>query len=214
MTETAAPRWRRRKTARPSEIVAAALDVFAEKGFAAARLDEIAARAGVSKGALYLYFDTKDELFRAVVNEAVTPNLQAIQAMVEAYQGRFADLAPLILARLAHIASATRVPAVAKMVIGESRNFPDLAKVWHDTVISVGLGMVSSLIARAQERGEVRPGDPRLYALSLAGPMVAGFIWREVFVPIGAEPIDTARLAEQHARTVLGGMLTQPEPRP
>ena len=71
-----APRWRRRKTARPAEIIEAALSVFAENGFAAARLDEIARRAGVSKGALYLYFETKEDLFRAVVRAAVAPNLE------------------------------------------------------------------------------------------------------------------------------------------
>ncbi len=213
MSETA-PRWRRRKTARPSEIVAAAFDVFAEKGFAAARLDEIAARAGVSKGALYLYFETKEDLFRAAVNAAVTPNLQAVRAMAEGFTGRFADLAPMILARLAVMASTSRIPALAKTVIGESRNFPDLAKVWHDTVLEQALGLIGGLITRAQDRGEIRPGDPRFYAVSLVGPLVVGFLWREVFVPVGAEPIDIARLAEQHARTVLGGMLTQPELQP
>ena len=198
-------RWRRRKTDRPSEIVAAALEVFAEKGFAAARLEEIAARAGVSKGALYLYFDTKDALFRAVVHETVSPNLDAVKAMTEAFPGRFADLAPLILARIAQIASGSRLPAVAKMVIGESRNFPDLARVWHETVVSRAVGLLSGLIARAQERGEIRPGDPRLFAISLIGPMVVGFLWREVFVPVGAEPIDMAALAAQHRPGVLGG---------
>ena len=205
------PRWRRRKTARPSEIVAAALDVFAEKGFAAAKLEDIAARAGVSKGALYLYFDTKDALFRAVVREAVTPNIEAVRAMAEAYPGRFADLAPLILARVALIATASRLPAVAKMVIGESRNFPDLARVWHDTVVSVAIGALSALIAGAQAKGEIKAGDPRLYAISLIGPMVVGFLWREVFEPVGAEPLDIAAMAAQHAQTVLGGMMAEPE---
>ena len=176
------PRWRRRKTARPSEIVAAALEVFAEKGFAAAKLEDIAARAGVSKGALYLYFDTKDALFRAVVREAVTPNIEAVRAMAEAYPGRFADLAPLVLAR-----------------------------VWHDTVVSVAIGALSALIARAQAKGEIKAGDPRLYAISLIGPMIVGFLWREVFEPVGAEPLDLAAMAAQHARTVLSGMLALPE---
>ncbi len=98
--------------------------MFAEKGFAAARLDEIAARAGISKAALYLYFETKDELFRAVAREAVTPNLEAVRSMAHAFPGPFSDLAPLILARVADIGASSRLPAVLKMVIGESRNFP------------------------------------------------------------------------------------------
>jgi AcrR family transcriptional regulator len=205
----AAPRWRRRKTARPGEIVAAALEVFAEKGYAAARLDEIAARAGVSKGALYLYFETKDDLFRAVVGEMASPNIEKLRAMAGAYRGSFAELAPLLLMLVAKIATTTPLPAVAKMVIGESRNFPDLARVWHDQVVGKAIELLAGLIEGAQARGEVRPGDPRLYAVSLMGPMVVGFIWREVFEPVGAQPIDVQALAAQHARTVLPGMLAQ-----
>ena len=206
-----APRWRRRKTARPSEIVTAALEVFAERGFAAAKLEDIAARAGISKGALYLYFDTKDELFRAVVQETVAPNIEAARAMAEAFPGRFADLAPLLLGRVAQLAATTGLPAVAKMVIGESRNFPDLARVWHDTVVSQAIGLLTGLVTRAQGKGEVGPGDPRLHAISLMGPMVVAILWREVFVPVGAEPIDIAALAAQHAQTALRGMLARPE---
>ena len=180
------PRWRRRKTARPSEIIDAALDVFAEKGFAGARLDEIAARSGVSKGALYLYFETKEDLFRAVVREAVAPNITAARALAEAHTGPFADLAPLLLQRVAAMGASSRLPAVVNMVIGESRNFPDLARIWHDTVVSQAIALITGLIARAQVKGEVRPGDPRLYAISLVAPMVVSFIWREVFVPVGA----------------------------
>lgn len=205
------PRWRRRKTARPTEIVAAALEVFAEKGYAGARLDEIAARAGISKGALYLYFETKEELFRAVVREAVAPNIEAARALAEGFPGSFAQLVPLLLGRVAQIATSSRAPAVAKMVIGESRNFPDLARIWHDTVVSQAIGLISGLVARAQANGEVVPGDPRLHALSIASPLVVGMLWREVFVPAGAEPIDIAALAAQHGQTVLHGLLVQPE---
>jgi AcrR family transcriptional regulator len=202
-------KFERRKTARPGEIIAAALEVFAEKGFAGAKLDDIAERAGVSKGALYLYFETKDDIFRAVVRDAVAPNFNAIREAAESFEGRFADLAPMILARAAMLMGRTKLPAVAKMVIGESRNFPDLARIWHDTIVFVALGVMTELIAKAQERGEVRPGDPRLYAFSLMGPMVMGAIYREVFSEVGAAPLDLEALAAQHARTALDGMLTR-----
>jgi AcrR family transcriptional regulator len=201
------PRWRRRKDARPGEIVAAALEVFTEKGFAGARLEEIAARAGVSKGALYLYFETKEQLFRAVVEQLATPDLEPARAMAAGFTGRFADLAPPILALLAKLAASGPLPAAAKMVIGESRNFPDLARDWCDKVASAALDLTAELIAGAQARGEIRPGDPRAYAMSLIGPMLAAIIWRGALVPIGAEPIDVQALAEQHARTVMSGML-------
>lgn len=208
-----APRWRRRKEARPAEIVQAALEVFAEKGFAAARLDLIAARAGVSKGALYLYFETKEDLFRAVVRDAVAPNIQAIRVMAEAWDGPFADLIRTVLPAVAERAAALPFGAVAKMVIGESRNFPELARVWHDSVVLEGVGLLSGLIEKAQARGEVRPGDPRIHAFSLVGPLLLGVIWRETFTPIGGAEVDLPAVARQHVETVLGGMLIE-EARP
>ena len=208
------PRWRRRKTARPGEIIVAALEVFADNGFAGAKLDEIARRAGVSKGALYLYFETKEDIFRAVVREAVTDNLQAVRAAAEAFDGPFAQLAPMVLAGAAEVIGSSRLPSVVKMVIGESRNFPDLARIWHDGAVSVAIGVLSQFIARAQARGEVAPGDPRLFAFSLIGPMVTGVLFREVFGEAGTDPPDLRALAASHARVALHGMLTRPEAAP
>jgi hypothetical protein len=105
--------------------------------------------------------------------------------------------------------SRTKLPAVAKMVIGESRNFPDLARVWHDTIVFVALNVMTGLIAKAQAKGEVKPGDPRLYAFSLMGPMIMGAIFREVFGEFSQQPVDLEALAAQHARTVLKGMLVE-----
>ena len=201
------PKWRRRKEARPAEIVAAALEIFSEKGFAAARLDDIARRAGVSKGALYLYFETKQDLFRAVVREAVAPNIAAIEQAVGAVNLPFAQVARMLLTRMGEMMMTTRLPSVAKVVIAESGNFPDLARIWHDDVVSRALGVAMTLIRRAQAKGEVKPGDPRAYAFSLAGPMLMGALWREVFVPVGAEPVDLRAVAAQHVETALEGML-------
>ncbi len=201
------PKWQRRSEDRPREICAAALEVFAEKGFAAAKLDEIARRAGVSKGTLYLYFKDKADLFRAVVRDTVAPNIETIRTMIEGADLPFADVIRLFLPRFAAIASQVRVGAVAKMVIGESRNFPELAKVWHDEVVSRALGLIAGLIQRAQAKGEVRPGDPRLHAFSLMGPMLMGILWRETLQPAGGAPLDLDALARQHAETVLEGLL-------
>jgi AcrR family transcriptional regulator len=148
------PKFQRRAEDRPREICTAALDVFSEKGFAAAKLDEIARRAGVSKGTLYLYFKDKEDLFRAVVRDTVAPNIETIRTLVEAADRPFAEIVRMFLPRFAAITTQVRVGAVAKMVIGESRNFPELAKVWHDEVVSKALGLISGLIERAQSRGE------------------------------------------------------------
>lgn len=205
------PKWRRRSEARPGEIVQAALEVFAERGFAGARLDEIAAKAGISKGALYLYFETKDDIFRAVVREAVAPNLDRVEAVLAQATLPFPDLLRMVFAQVVQLIGTSRLGAVAKLVIGESRNFPELARVWHDEVVSRALSLMSGAIARAQARGEVAPGDPRLYAFSIVGPILMGVIWKETFVPVGAPAMNLETLVRQHADTVLLGLTPRTE---
>jgi AcrR family transcriptional regulator len=209
MPASSAPKFRRRKADRPAEIVQAALAVFAEKGFAAAKLDEIAARAGVSKGALYLYFATKEDLFRAVVEQAIAPNLEMMRAMIAAHPGPISDLLRLVPERIAEILTRVPVGGVLKMVIGEARNFPELARVWHDRLVAQALGALSEAIAAAQTRGEVKGGDPRAYALELIAPVLLGVIWDATFVPVGAQPFDVPALARQHVETMLTGLVIQ-----
>ena len=203
------PKWQRRKQARPSDIVAAALLVFGEKGFAGAKIEEIARRAGVSKGTVYLYFEAKSDIFRAVVQQAVIPNIADIEAMVLELDLPFAELLQLLLPRFAALVTARPIGAVVKMVIGESRNFPELARVWHDEVISRGLGLLSGLVERGQRRGEIRPLDPRAAAFSIMGPMLMGVLWREILMPVGGAEIDLAAIASQHAETILSGLLVR-----
>jgi AcrR family transcriptional regulator len=201
------PKWRRRKEARPGEIVEAALEVFAEKGFAAAKLDDIARRAGISKATLYLYFETKEEIFRAVARAAVALLLQVLESPADACDAPFAELAPRLLSRAAGMMEGGRVPTIARMVIGESRNFPDLARIWYDDVVASVVGIITAIVARAQARGEVSPGDPRLHTFSLMGPMVMAMLFREVFGEVGANLPDLEALANQHSRTALYGVL-------
>ena len=203
------PKWRRRKQERPGDIIAAALSVFAEKGFAGARMEEIARRAGISKGTLYLYFETKEDMFRAVVREVVVPNIEVVQKAVLTADLSFATMVRTLLPRFADTVTRVPVGAVAKMVIGESRNFPELARVWHDEVIFKAIGLIAGVIERAQARGEVRPGDPRTHAFSIMGPMMISVLWRETFTPIGGAALDLPAIARQHGETVLGGLLGQ-----
>jgi hypothetical protein len=95
---------------------------------------------------------------------------------------------------------------VAKLVIGESRNFPELARVWHDEVVSRALAALSGALDRAQGRGEIRPGNPRLQAFSIMGPILMGVIWQETFTPIGAPALNLRDLIAQHGEAVLAGL--------
>ena len=205
-----APKWRRRKEARPAEIIAAAARLFADHGFAATKLDDVARLAGVAKGSIYLYFATKEELFRAVVRSAVVPQMQVVRGMAEAFEGTIAELIPRVLSGAASILGRPDVFAVVRMVIGESRNFPDLAEIWHDEVVSPVFTAFSGVIARAQARGEVGEGDPRLYAFSVVGPLFMAAMFRDVFKQASDDLPDLARLAGQHAHCLFHGFSTAP----
>jgi AcrR family transcriptional regulator len=207
-----APRWRRRKDDRPAEIVAAALETFAETGFANAKLEAIARRAGVSKAALYLYFDTKEALFRAAVASAAQPLATALSRAAETPDAPFATIVPALLAQAAAALAGGRAAAMARMVIAESRNFPDLARIWHDDVVAPALGRLAELVSRAQARGEVVAGDPRLIAFSLMGPLIMGALFREVFGEISPEAPDLAALAAQHGQLTLRALSPPPNP--
>ena len=204
-------KWQRRKDDRPAEIISAAIDVFAEHGFAAAKLDDVAKRAGVAKGTLYRYFETKDEMFRAVVQQAITASLEATEKAAHAEQASIVDLIPMLLERATGRMGDKRFPAIARMVLAESRTFPDLAAIWHDQLVSRMLALLAGLIANAQAEGEVRSGDPKLYAFSILGPMVIGVLFHEVFGGSHASAPDLQKLAAQHAETVLRGLLSPTE---
>ena len=200
------PKFRRRPDDRPDEIIAAALDVFSEHGFAATRMEEVARRAGLSKGAVYRYFETKDELFRAVVGAAILPNIEAVQALIAqapTFEAAIRAAAPAMASR---VLSNRQFTSVLRLIIAESRAHPELAEMWHSAVVEPGLRLMTGLIEQAQARGEVRPGDARLYAMGLMGPMMLSLIWRETFEPIGAPELDVNALVTQHVETVIRGM--------
>jgi len=201
------PKFRRRKDARPGEIIEAALDVFADHGFAQARLDDIAERAGVSKGSIYLHFSSKEDLFRAVVTKSIAPNVAMVRDLAHSGDADFVQLMEMLPRLLGQVLKASQVGAVAKIVIGESRNFPALALHWHNEVVNPMLSIFTNLIAAAQHSGRVRSGEPRLFAVQLAGPVMLGFLWHEIMEPIGAEPIPFEDLLHQHVQTMLRGML-------
>ena len=201
-------RRQRRKDARPREIIDAAIEVFGERGFGKARLEDVARRAGVAKGTVFVYFATKEDLFRAVAKTVLAAHLRRLQSATADLDRPLAETVPALLTQAARIIGEGRLPAMMRLLIAESRTFPDLARVWHDEVVSKVLGLIREAIERAQARGEIRPGDAQLQAISIMGPMLAAALFREVFRDTAPLP-DLQELAAQHARTILQGLLTE-----
>lgn len=194
----APPARTRRKQARPAELLDAALETFRARGFAATRMDDIAARAGVSKGTIYLYYPSKQAIFEALVRERLLPNLDRAEAALAAAPGDAATQLRLLLGRLAQVASDPRITALPKLVLAEAGNFPDLARFYREAVVARGLGFVAGIIARGIAAGEFRPVDPALAARLFFAPVILAVLWQGVFAPVEAEPFAAEPLIALH----------------
>ncbi|WP_248321050.1 TetR/AcrR family transcriptional regulator [Caballeronia sp. Sq4a] len=197
---------RRRKDARPGEIIDVALMCFLEAGYEATRLDDVARRAGVAKGTVYLYFETKEHLFRAVVQQVTATNVRQLSDTIRQFDGAFVEFVPLFLSRVATSIGSSLSPRIAALILKESERFPDLGRIWVEEVVAPMFEALQALVERSQKKGEVREGDSRAHVFSLVGPMFAAILSRQVLAPLGFEPVDLSTLARQHATTVLAGL--------
>ena len=199
-------RWRRRKEARPQEILDAALTVFAEKGFAAARMDDIAARAGVTKGTIYLYFESKDAVFKALLAESIGERVAASGALIENFEGPTSELLANVLRLLgAFVAHSDRV-VLPKIVIAEIGKFPELARFYREEVIGRGLALWETILKRGVARGEFRALPTEHMARICIAPILLAAIWRTSFARFDSEPYDIEGLIETHIGVLLRGL--------
>jgi AcrR family transcriptional regulator len=197
---------RRRPDERPGEIITAALELFSERGFTATRLDDVALRAGLSKAAIYLYFDDKTALLKAVIQATAGASLEQVRLIAAKPKGPVAPLLRQLLLTVAGRMSGTRLPDVIKLVISESRAHPEIGRSYLENVIGQALPLVQSLIEKGIATGEFRAVDPRMTVKCVVAPMVLAAVWRSVFEPIGAEPLDIEALATLHADLIIKGL--------
>lgn len=201
----AAPTRSRRKQARPGELLAAALALFVEKGYAGTRVEEVAARAGVSKGTLFLYFPSKEALFKAVVHENAGRHLAGAMREVAGYAGSSAELLPEFIRRWWTQYGGTPAAGLTKLIMSEAANFPDLARYYQDEVVRPAQELVRRIVQRGIERREFRPVDPALATHLILAPLVQIVIWRHSLAPCNpaGQPPDPVALLEMHADMVL-----------
>jgi AcrR family transcriptional regulator len=203
--------WKRRKEARPGEIVAAALHLFAERGYAATRLDDVAAAARVSKGTLYLYFANKEELFRAVVRETILPNLEAVAGLTAQHQGTTAELLSLVLRRLAGMLE-TDFTGVPKLILSEAGNFPSLAQFYVDTVVKRGLGLMAGILERGIAQGEFRRVDIATTLPLIVAPFLMMALFKHSLAPHTDLHFDRKAVIENHLDMLLRGLAAEAAP--
>jgi AcrR family transcriptional regulator len=203
----AAPqRWKRRKDARPQEILDAALAVFAAKGLSAARMDDIAARAGVTKGTIYLYFPSKDDVFKALLTTQLSERLKMIGAMVDGFEGPTSQLIANVIRFAGGVLVNSESVVLPKIVIAEIAKFPELLRFYRDEVIERGLGLWESILKRGVARGEFREINTAHVARLCVAPLLFSAIWRTIFAEIDKEPYDINGLIETHIDVLLKGL--------
>lgn len=199
MNDLPRPRTRR-KDARPAELLAAALDCFVEKGFAATRMEDIARRAGVAKGTFYLYFPSKEAVFEALVRETLLPRIATLeQSATMAGLGAEAKLRA-ILAMLGQVLADPKLVAIPKLVLAEAGNFPDMARFYRQEVIARGQALLNGLFREGVEKGEFRPlPDLDIMTRLFMGPVVLTALWQTTFAPVEQTPMPIDLVLSTHA---------------
>lgn len=190
---------------RRDRILEAAREEFAERGFAAARLEDVAKRVGISRAALYLAFDSKEAMFRALVSEVITEMMPKLLPSDYGSLPAPALLRAFVKNAMKRIASPD-MAFLPRLIVGEGRNFPELARFYHETALICVLGAIERLIIHGVERGEFACADPKMAACSVAGGVIFAALWRNVFEPVGAEALDIDWMAENHAGLILAGL--------
>ena len=205
------PKRQRRPEDRPDEILDAALAVFTEQGFAAARVDDIAKRAGLSKGAVYLYFPSKEAMLNALVEQSAGLVAQSAERMVAAAAPDDPEQAfRAVLKMVLTVISDPEVSAAPRLVLSEAPRFPELAAYYRTHVIDIGQRTFRTLFATGIERGVFREIDTHAAMRAVMGPVIAHMLLTNVFNRPGDPQHDPAAMADALADIVLNGLKPRP----
>ena len=196
----AEPSYQRRKEDRPQEITEAAFTAFAEKGYAGTRIEEVARRAGISKGLMYLYFKTKEELFKAVIRSVVVPQIDLLERELDAAApSAEAYLRGPVLTFMKGI-PGSRISVVIRLLIAEAPRHPDLVEFYWQNVASRGLAALQKLLDRGVAAGEFKQTAVNELPQLLIAPVITSVIWNIVFAE---RSLDTDTLIETHMNMAL-----------
>jgi AcrR family transcriptional regulator len=202
----------RRKAARPHELLEAALTLFVEKGFAATRAEEVARLAGVSKGTLYLYYPSKEALFKAVIQAYLTQVLVEGEEIIDQFQGPTSEL----MHKLAHTwwARVGASPAAGLLVLmmAEAHTFPDLTQFYMDKVVAPSHALLARVVQRGIDRGEYRHVDTTSVVHALIAPMQYLILYRHCTAACALNPVplEPASFMDQQIDLLLRGLERHP----
>src|SRR3569833_2471963 len=200
------PKFRRRADARPDEVLDAALDLFIEKGFAATRVADIAARAGLSKGAVYLYFPSKEAILEGLVKRAVRPIADYALGYLKNYAGDPRLVIGTVLKMFAGRIADPKLNANPRLLVREMINFPELAQMYRREVLDRVIPAVTALIASGVREGYFRTVDPEQTLRSVVGPVIPNMLLAELFGIRPANGREIERLSDNHLTILFDGL--------
>ena len=199
----------RRKEARPGELLDAALDLFVAKGFAATRVEEVAAKAGVSKGTLFLYFKSKEELFEAVVRETIGNQINQGLAEIQTFEGATTDMLKFAMFAWWERVGNTKASGISKLVMSEASNFPALANFYQETVVKPGRLLIQTILQRGIDRGEFRALNMDYAVYSVLAPVMFLTMWKHSWGTCSMDaPLDPKSYLDSQADIIVNGILT------
>jgi AcrR family transcriptional regulator len=200
---------RRRKAERPGEILEAAFLQFSRNGYAATTLDQIAERAGVTKGTIYVYFESKEHLFISMVRELTRATLDTVYGMLERHEGSTASLLRELFSFIyQHIVEDRRRRELARMLIAESARFPALADRYYAEVHTPCLALLERVIRRGIDRGDIQPSAVTICPQVIIAPICLVDMW--IMMYDGRQPLDLKAYFNAHLDLVLGGLFAKP----
>jgi AcrR family transcriptional regulator len=202
----AKPRWRRRKDARPDEIIAAALEVFADRGFAATKLEDVARRAGVTKGTIYLYFENKEALFKAIVRETIVPVIAKGEALAQSFTGSARELFERLVREYWRLVGETSLAAIPKLMMAEAGNFPELARFYYQEVVTRGHKLMAGVLERGIKAGEFRPVNLKVATKLAMAPVMHAVVAQRAFAACMPDGFDVAAYLDTHIDLYLHGI--------
>jgi AcrR family transcriptional regulator len=200
---------RRRKAERPKEILEAAFEEFSRNGYASTTLDQVAERAGVTKGTIYVYFENKEHLFISMVRELTKATLDTVMEMFEQHQGSTAELLRAQFSFIyEHIVGDRRRREVLRMLIAEASRFPALADRYHEEIHKPCLDLLQKAIQRGIDRGEIRRSAVIDCPQVIIAPIALVDLWMILYDT--RQPLDLKAYFNAHLDLVLNGLLTKP----
>ena len=202
----AKPRWRRRKDARPEEIISAALEVFADRGFAATKLEDVARRAGVTKGTIYLYFENKEALFKALIRQTIVPVIAQGEELARSFTGSARDLFERLVREYWRLVGETSLVGIPKLMMAEANNFPELARFYYEEVVTRGHRLMAGVLERGIKAGEFRPVNVAVATKLAMAPVMHAVIARRAFSACMPEGFDVTKYLDTHIDLYLHGI--------